>query len=310
MAGTVRSEQEFIAHVQSGGVIEAGDWMPEGYRRAVIRFIEMHANSEYMGALLERDWIARAPTLERRIGITSKVQDEVGHAQHLYCLLEDLGRPRAEVLSDLLEGRSRYNSFFHYPTASWADVGIIAWLSDAASIIAQKALLQTSYGPYRRILPKICWEEAFHVVHGREIMRTLVSGTREQRDMAQEALTRWWPRLIYFHGPPTPAERDADLTVWKLKGRLNEDMRQEFLRLYIPKIHKWGLQLPDPQLAFDEASQRWRYTPADWEQVRLIGRGQGPASQAQLEIRRRAMEDNRWVAETLAPTPAVQEASR
>jgi ring-1,2-phenylacetyl-CoA epoxidase subunit PaaA len=308
MAGTVRSEQEFIAHVQSGGVVEAGDWMPEGYRRAVIRFIEMHANSEYMGALLERDWIARAPTLERRIAITSKVQDEVGHAQHLYCLLEDLGRPRAEVLSDLLGGRSRYNSFFHYPTESWADVGIIAWLSDAASIIAQKALLQTSYGPYRRILPKICWEEAFHVVHGREVMRTLVSGTQQQRDMAQEALTRWWPRLIYFHGPPTLAEKDADLTIWKLKGRLNEDMRQEFLRLYIPKIHKWGLQLPDPLLAFDETSKRWSYTPADWEQVRLIGRGQGPASQAQLEIRRRAMEDNRWVAETLSPAP--QEASR
>lgn len=281
--------------------------MPEGYRRAVIRFIEMHANSEYMGALLERDWLARAPTLERRIALTSKVQDEVGHAQHLYCLLEDLGRSRREVLRDLSEGRARYNCFFHYPTQSWADVGIIAWLSDGASIIAQKALLKTSYGPYRRILPKICWEEAFHIVHGREIMRTLTGGTRRQQEMAQEALTRWWPRLLCFHGPPTPPEKDADLTRWKLKGRANEDMRQEFLSLYVPKVQKLGLRLPDPLLRFDEQTRRWHYTEPDWEQVRQIGRGHGPASQERLELRRRAMEDNSWVAETLFPAPEVSQ---
>jgi ring-1,2-phenylacetyl-CoA epoxidase subunit PaaA len=308
MAAKARTEEEFVAYIQAGGVVEADDWMPEDYRRAVIRFIEMHANSEYMGALLERDWIARAPTLERRIAITAKVQDEVGHAQHLYCVLEDLGRPRAEVLRDLSEGRAKYNSFFHYPTRSWADCGIIAWLSDAASIIAQKALLKTSYGPYRRILPKICWEEAFHVVHGREVIRALMEGTQQQREMVQEALTRWWPPLLYFHGPPTPPEKDADLTRWRLKGRANEDMRQEFLSLYVPKIQKLGLTLPDPKLRFDAETQRWHYTEPDWELVRQVGRGHGPASQQRLEIRRRAMEENRWVAETLQPTPEPEAA--
>jgi len=296
----MQTEGEFIARVQEGAVVEAHDFMPDGYRQAAIRFIEMHANSEYMGALLERDWIPRAPTLERKIAVTAKVQDEIGHAQLLYCVLEDLGRPRDSILSDLAAGRSKFHSFFHYFTRSWADVGVIAWLSDAASMGAQKALLMSSYGPYRRALRKICWEEAFHVAHGQEVMEALTTGTRVQIDMAQDALNRWWPRLLFFHGPPTPPDRDADLTIWKLKGRSNEELRQEFLHRYVPKVRSMGLTIPDERLRLDEGSGRWEYTEPDWEQMRNIGRGHGPASRERVAARRSALEESAWVAETLS----------
>ncbi len=300
-------EADFISFVAKGGTVETNDWMPDGYRQAAIRFIEMHANSEYMGALLERDWIGRAPTLERKISVTAKVQDEVGHAQLLYCLLDDLGRPRAEVLRDLAAGRSKFHTFFHYFTSSWADVGVIAWLSDGAAMYAQKALLASSYAPYRRAMQKICWEEAFHVVHGRDIMAALTQGTRAQFDLAQESLDRWWPRLLFFHGPPTPPENDADLTVWKLKGRSNEQMRQDFLTAYVPRIRAMGLTIRDPALRRDDATGCWSYTLPDWEYMRAIGRGQGPASQERVGLRRQAFEENRWVFETLAAATTAGE---
>ena len=290
----------FVAFLKGGGVVEPGDWMPEGYRQAVIRFVEMHANSEYMGALLERDWIARAPTYERKIGTSAKVQDEIGHAQLLYCLLEDLGRPREHILADLAAGRAKFHWFFHYFTDSWADVGIIAWLSDAASLVAQKALLNTSYGPYRRALQKICWEEAFHILYGRDVMQALVGGTDEQFQLVQGALDRWWSRLLCFHGPPTPAERDADLTIWKIKGRSNEDMRQQFLRWSVPRVQALGLTIPDRELKLDDESQRFAYTEPDWDAMRHVGRGHGPASQYRIGVRRTALDENRWVLETLA----------
>lgn len=298
-AESTRAEAEFISFVQAGGIVEPTDWMPDGYRQALIRFIEMHANSEYMGALLERDWMRRAPTLERCIGTSAKVQDEVGHAQVLYCILEDLGRPRRQVLADLAAGRSKFHSFFHYFTESWADVGVIAWLSDAASVIAQKALLHTSYGPYRRVLQKINWEEGFHVVYGREVMNALTRGTAEQLRLAQDALTRWWPRLMFFHGPATPPERDTDLTLWKIKSRANEDMRQEFLRTYVPRIRELGLSIVDPQLSFDADTQLFTYAQPDWNDMRHVGRGHGPASRSRIEVRNRLREENRWVLETI-----------
>ena len=178
--------------------------MPDEYRTGVLRFVEMHANSELMGVLPEREWILRAPTLRRKLALTSKVQDEVGHAQLLYRVAEDLGKPREQMVQDLLDGKTKFHNVFHYPTKSWADIGVIAWLVDAAAIVAQQALRDSSYAPYARTMRKICWEESVHIMHGRDVVVTMVNGTAMQRDMIQEALDRWWGPLMQMHGPRTP----------------------------------------------------------------------------------------------------------
>ncbi|MGH2402122.1 MAG: 1,2-phenylacetyl-CoA epoxidase subunit PaaA, partial [Candidatus Limnocylindria bacterium] len=208
----------FFAHVGSGGKVEADDWMPDEYRAAVLKFVEMHANSELMGVLPERDWIMRAPTLRRKLALTSKIQDEVGHAQLLYRVAEDLGKPRTAMLQDLLDGKTKFHNVFHYPTRSWADVGIIAWLVDAAAIVSQQALRDSSYAPYARTMKKICWEESVHIMHGRDVVLTLMNGTESQRAMVQEALDRWWGPLMQMHGPPTDPARDKDLH-WGIKAK-------------------------------------------------------------------------------------------
>ena len=193
------NDTQFEAYVQQGGQVEAGDAMPEDYRKALVKFIEMHGNSELMGVLPEREWILRAPTLQRKLALTSKVQDEVGHAQLIYRVVEDLGKPREECLDDLVAGRTKFHNVFHYPTKTWGDVGVIAWLVDAAAIISQKALLKCSYAPYARIMKKICWEESFHILHGRDVILTMMNGTDEQRELVQEALNRWWGPVSYTH---------------------------------------------------------------------------------------------------------------
>ena len=182
--------QEFLEYVQSGGQVETGDWMPDEYRARLIKFIEMHGNSELMGVLPERDWILRAPTLQRKLALTAKIQDEVGHAQLIYRVVEDLGKPRSDCLDDLVSGKSKFHNVFHYPTRTWGDVGVIAWLVDAAAIVSQKALLKCSYAPYARIMKKICWEESFHILHGRDVILAMVTGTDEQFGLVQEALDR------------------------------------------------------------------------------------------------------------------------
>ena len=221
-------EAAFYAHVGSGGKVEADDWMTDDYRAAVLKFVEMHANSELMGVLPERDWILRAPTLKRKLALTSKIQDEVGHAQLLYRVAEDLGKPRAAMLADLLAGKTKFHNVFHYPTRSWGDVGIIAWLVDAAAIVSQQALRDSSYAPYARTMKKICWEESVHIMHGRDVVLTLMNGTDAQRALVQEALDRWWGPLMQMHGPPTDPAKDKDLH-WRIKAKNNEQLRQEFL---------------------------------------------------------------------------------
>ena len=180
--------QEFLEYVQSGGQVETTDWMPDEYRAKLVKFIEMHGNSELMGVLPERDWILRAPTLQRKLALTAKIQDEVGHAQLIYRVVEDLGKPRSACLDDLVSGKSKFHNVFHYPTKTWGDVGVIAWLVDAAAIVSQKALLKCSYAPYARIMKKICWEESFHILHGRDVILAMVTGTPEQFELVQEAL--------------------------------------------------------------------------------------------------------------------------
>jgi len=288
----------FYARVMGGGKVEADDWMPDDYRAAVLKFVEMHANSELMGVLPEREWILRAPTLRRKLALTSKVQDEVGHAQLLYRVAEDLGKPREAMLQDLLDGKTKFHNVFHYPTASWGDVGIIAWLVDAAAIVSQQALRDSSYAPYARTMKKICWEESVHIMHGRDVVLTLMSGTDAQRAMVQGALDRWWGPLMQMHGPPTDPARDKDL-IWKIKAKGNEQLRQEFLSIYVPRILELGLTIPDPALAYDEAEGRWHYTEPDWAELKHVVTGHGPMSQQRLEFRRVARDATQWVRDAI-----------
>jgi ring-1,2-phenylacetyl-CoA epoxidase subunit PaaA len=285
--------QDFLDHVQAGGQVETHDWMPDEYRKRLTKFIEMHANSELMGVLPERDWILRAPTLQRKLALTAKIQDEVGHAQLIYRVVEDLGKPRAQCLDDLLAGKSKFHNVFHYPTHTWGDVGVIAWLVDAAAIISQKALLKCSYAPYARIMKKICWEESFHVLHGRDVILALVTGTDEQRELVQEALDRWWAPLMMFHGNPIPADSDP-MVHWGIKSQANEDARQQFLEGYVPQVWELGLTLPDPKLRRGEDGL-WVYSEPDWDELMAVVSGHGPASEERLAFRRLARAEVDWV---------------
>jgi ring-1,2-phenylacetyl-CoA epoxidase subunit PaaA len=296
--------QEFNRHVASGGKVEATDWMPEEYRRAVCRFVEMHANSELMGVLPEREWILRAPTLKRKLALSAKVQDEVGHAQLLYRVAEDLGKPRQAMLDDLLAGRTKFHNVFHYPTQSWADVGIIAWLVDAAAIVAQQALRDSSYAPYARTMRKICWEESVHILHGRDVVLTMMNGTARQRALVQDALERWWGPLMQMHGPRTDPAKDRDLA-WRIKNKDNETLRQEFLTVYVPRIREIGLEPPDPELRQDPETGRWHYTEPDWKELYAVVTGHGPRSVERLAFRRLHYAETQWVRDTVMAAPVA-----
>jgi ring-1,2-phenylacetyl-CoA epoxidase subunit PaaA len=296
--------ERFEAHVMDGGKVEAVDPMPDEYRTAVLRFVEMHANSELMGVLPEREWLMRAPTLRRKLALTAKVQDEVGHAQLLYRVAEDLGKAREAMFDDLLAGKTKFHNVFHYPTVGWADVGMIAWLVDAAAIVAQQALRDSSYAPYARTMRKICWEESVHIMHGRDVVVTMVTGTPSQRAAIQDALDRWWGPLMQMHGPRSPREKDMDLR-WRIKAKSSEELRQEFLTIYVPRIRELGLVIPDPELRFDEAAGEWRYTEPDWNELRTVVTNHGPMSEQRLEFRRLARDETRWVRETILGVPAA-----
>jgi len=271
--------------------------MPEEYRARLVKFVEMHANSELMGVLPEREWILRAPTLQRKLALTAKIQDEAGHAQLLYRIVEDLGKPREGCLADLLSGKAKFHNVFHYPTRSWGDVGVIAWLVDAAAIVSQKALLKTSYAPYARIMRKICWEESFHILHGRDVVLAMVTGGEAQRELVQEALDRWWRPLMQFHGTPIPAGEDP-MVRWRIKTQANEDARQQFLEGYVPQIRELGLTVPDPKLRRREDGV-WEYTEPDWDELRHVVTGNGPKSAERLAFRRHMLEHTAWVREVV-----------
>jgi ring-1,2-phenylacetyl-CoA epoxidase subunit PaaA len=300
------TEQErldaFNAHVAGGGKVEPGDWMPDDYRKAVLKFVEMHANSELMGVLPEREWLLRAPSLKRKLALTAKVQDEVGHAQLLYRVAEDLGKSREAMVEDLIAGKTKFHNVFHYPTKSWADVGVIAWLVDAAAIVAQMALRESSYAPYARTMKKICWEESVHIIHGRDVLLSLLNGTDKQRAMVQEALDRWWGPLMQMHGPPTDPAKDRDLA-WRIKNKSNDELRQEFLGIYVPRILELGLTLPDPSLRYDEASGRWQYTEPDWQELYTVVTGHGPMSAARLAFRQLNYDETQWVRDAILAAP-------
>jgi ring-1,2-phenylacetyl-CoA epoxidase subunit PaaA len=294
--------RHFEEHVTGGGKVEATDWMPDEYRTQVLRFVEMHANSELMGVLPEREWIMRAPTLRRKLALTAKVQDEVGHAQLLYRVAEDLGKPREAMFDDLLAGKTKFHNVFHYPTKSWADIGIIAWLIDAAAIVAQQALRDSSYAPYARTMRKICWEESVHIMHGRDVVVTMVTGTAGQRAAIQEALERWWGPLMQMHGPRSDRSKDRDIH-WRIKAKTSEELRQEFLGIYVPRIRELGLAIPDPELRHDDAIDAWRYTEPDWNELRTVVTNHGPKSEERLQFRRDSREATGWVRDAILGAP-------
>jgi ring-1,2-phenylacetyl-CoA epoxidase subunit PaaA len=287
--------------------IEANDWMPDAYRRTLVRQISQHAHSEIVGMLPEGNWITRAPSLRRKAALLAKVQDEGGHGLYLYAAAETLNVSREELVDQLLSQRARYSSIFNYPTLSWADIGAIGWLVDGAAIMNQIPLCRCSYGPYARAMIRICKEESFHQRQGYEIMVTLARGTAEQKDMAQDALDRWWAPCLMMFGPPDTESQHSDASMaWKIKRFTNDSLRQKFIDATVPQARHIGLAIPDPALRLDEASGHWRIGPIDWDEFRRVLAGGGPCNRERLAARRQAHEDGAWVREAALAHAAKQ----
>jgi ring-1,2-phenylacetyl-CoA epoxidase subunit PaaA len=290
---------EFEARIASGDKIEPKDWMPKEYRKQLVRMIEQHAHSEIIGSLPEGTWITRAPGFRRKLALMAKVQDEVGHAQLLYSAAETLGKPREEMVNDLISGKSKYSNVFNYPAKTWADTAVIGWLIDAAAIVNQLANAKGSYGPYCRALERICFEESFHLKQGHDNTVYLATGTPQQREMVQDALNRWWRPVIHFFGPPdSQSVHSEKLIKWKIKMMTNDEMRNQFFSMYVPKIEELGLTLPDPDLKKNEDGT-WTYSDPDWDEFWAVVKGNGPCNKERIAVRRMAEERGRWVRESL-----------
>jgi ring-1,2-phenylacetyl-CoA epoxidase subunit PaaA len=293
----------FKARIDAGDKIEATDWMPDSYREAALKFIEMHANSEIMGALPEREWIPRAPTLRRKLSLTAKVQDEVGHGQILYRIAEDLGKSRDAMFEDLIHGRTKFHNVFHYPTQSWGDVAVIGFLIDGAALVTQRALLDSSYAPYVRAMRRICAEESLHLRHGEDLVLELANGTDAQRAMFQDAINRWWRAIMHFYGPPSDPSKDV-LLYWGIKTKSNEELRSEFFSIYMPKLWDLGFTVPDPALKWN--GEAWEWGAPDWinwDEFWQVVRGKGPMTETRLSWRRAAWDNHAWLRDVFAGIP-------
>ncbi len=292
---------EFEARINRGEKIEPGDWMPDEYRKNLIRMISQHAHSEIVGQLPEGKWIPHAPGFRRKLTLIAKVQDEAGHGQLLYRAAETLGKSREEMMDELLTGKAKYSNVFNYPTPTWADVGIIGWLVDTAAVINQTMLAQSSYGPYARAMKRICYEESFHIKQGYDSVVALAKGTPEQRALIQDAIHRWWYPTLMMSGPPDALSVHSQLALrWKIKTKSNEQVRQEFVDHIVPQIRALGFDVPDPDCVYDERTGHYRYTQPDWEELRRVVNGDGPCNAERLAARRKAHEEGRWVREALA----------
>ncbi len=286
----------FQARVEAEERIEPNDWMPQAYRRTLIRQISQHAHSEIVGMLPEGNWITRAPSLRRKAALVAKVQDEGGHGLYLYAAAETLGITREELVDQLLTGRAKYSSIFNYPTLTWADIGTIGWLVDGAAIMNQIPLCRCSYGPYARAMIRICKEESFHQRQGYEIVLTLSRGTPEQKAMAQDALNRWWWPCLMMFGPPDTQSQHSDTSMrWKIKRFSNDELRQKFVDATVPQAHYLGLTIPDPALRYDDISGHWMFGEIDWQEFRRVLAGYGPCNRERLEARQQAHAAGAWV---------------
>lgn len=294
----IQKLENFQAKIDKGLKIEPKDWMPEKYRKQLIRMISQHAHSEIVGMLPEGNWITRAPSLRRKAILLAKVQDEAGHGLYLYSAAETLGVDRGELLEQLYSGKAKYSSIFNYPSLTWADIGAIGWLVDGAAIMNQTMLAKGSYGPYSRAMIRICKEESFHNRQGYEIMLTLSKGTPEQKEMAQDALNRWWWPSIMMLGPSDKDSMNTDeLMRWKVKLESNDSIRQRFIDRTVPQADFLGLTLPDKELKFNAETGHYEHGPINWEEFFNVIKGDGPCNKERLEARTKADRRGLWVRE-------------
>jgi len=293
-------ERAFQERIDRGEKIEPTDWMPEGYRKTLIRQIGQHAHSEIVGQLPEGNWITRAPTLERKAILLAKVQDEAGHGLYLYCAAETLGVSRDELIELLHAGKMKYSSIFNYPTLTWADIGAVGWLVDGAAIMNQVPLQRTSFGPYSRAMIRICKEESFHQRQGFDIMMKMAKGTEAQRRMAQDALNRfWYPSLMMFGPSDKDSVHSAQSMAWKIKINTNDELRQKFVDQTVPQAEYLGLSIPDEHLSWNEDKGGYDFSEPDWSEFFEVLKGNGPCNQERMEARVKAWEDGAWVRDGL-----------
>jgi ring-1,2-phenylacetyl-CoA epoxidase subunit PaaA len=295
---TNQQQRRFEADIAGERAIEPLDWMPDDYRKTLIRQIGQHAHSEVVGMLPEGNWLTRAPSLRRKAILLAKVQDEAGHGLYLYSAAETLGCAREDLYRKMLEGRMKYSSIFNYPTLNWADIPVIGWLVDGAAIVNQVALCRTSYGPYARAMVKICKEESFHQRQGFEACVALANGSDEQRQMLQDAINRfWWPSLMMFGPDDARSPNSARSLAWKIKRHTNDELRQRFVDNTVPQVEALGMTVPDPDLAWDEASGHYRFGEIDWAELNEVIAGRGICNHERLAAKRRAWDRGAWVRE-------------
>ena len=291
-------EQQFLDKIDQEIKIEPKDWMPEAYRKTLIRQISQHAHSEIVGMLPESNWITRAPSLRRKVALLAKVQDEAGHGLYLYSAAETLGVERADLIDQLHSGKAKYSSIFNYPTLSWADIGAIGWLVDGAAIMNQIPLCRCSYGPYARAMVRICKEESFHQRQGYEIMLTLCQGTEAQKNMAQDALNRWWQPALMMFGPPDKDSKHTRQSIrWRIKRFTNDELRQRFVDISVPQAEYLGLEIPDPDLKWNEKELHYDFGALDWNEFWQVIKGNGPCNRQRIQARIKAHEEGAWVRE-------------
>lgn len=292
-------QKDFDQSLEKDISIEPKDWMPDAYRKTLIRQIGQHAHSEVVGMLPEGNWITRAPSLKRKAVLLAKVQDEAGHALYLYSAAETLGADRDDMMDKLIAGQMKYSSIFNYPTLTWADVAAIGWLVDGAAIVNQVALCRTSYGPYARAMVRVCKEESFHQRQGFEAMMQLANGTPEQKQLAQDAVNRfWWPAQMMFGPSDDNSPNSAQSMQWKIKLFSNDALRQKFVDNTVPQVLQLGLTVPDPDLRFNEATGHYQSGEINWDEFFDILAGKGPCNHERIEARRKAWEGGKWVRDT------------
>ncbi len=300
-------EHQFDATIQHDQRVEPRDWMPEGYRKTLIRQIAQHAHSEIIGMQPEGNWLTRAPSLRRKAILLAKVQDEAGHGLYLYSAAETLGADRADLTDKLITGRQKYSSIFNYPTPSYADVGTIGWLVDGAAICNQVPLCRSSYGPYARAMIRVCKEESFHQRQGYELLMTMMRGTDEQRAMVQESVDRWWwPSLMMFGPPDADSPNTEQSMAWGIKRHTNDELRQRFVDMTVPQADVLGVRLPDPGLEWNEERGHYDFGEPDWREFMAVVKGNGPCNTQRLAARRLAHDDGAWVREAASAYAAKQ----
>ena len=308
--GSAEANARFQARVDAEEKIEPKDWMPEAYRRTLMRQISQHAHSEVIGMQPEGNWLTRAPTLRRKAILLAKVQDEAGHGLYLYSAAETLGISRDEMVGQLLAGTAKYSSIFNYPTLTWADIGAIGWLVDGAAIMNQIPLCRCSYGPYSRAMIRICKEESFHQRQGYEIMVELCRGSDVQKEMAQDALNRWWwPSLMMFGPSDKDSRHSAQSMAWKIKRFSNDELRQKFVDVTVPQAEFIGLKVPDDDLSYDESTGHYAYGEIDWQEFLDVLAGNGQCNRERMRTRTDAHENGAWVREA-AQAYADKQAAR